>query len=80
MEDNETKKTMRFWIFSGIAAIAASQLPLLFRKKQPKEQEKSQGQEQVQAKQQGNSTIWAVLLLLGAAVAGVILWLFAVKL
>jgi|GEM_PF-6878882 len=32
MGANETKKTMRFWIFSGIVAIVASQLPLLLKK------------------------------------------------
>ncbi|MEJ8545973.1 hypothetical protein [Brevibacillus borstelensis] len=70
MKDNETKKTMRFWIFSGIAAIAASQLPLLFKKKKPKEEEQAQ-------QQQGKRPSWTMLLL-GAAVIGGILWLFAV--
>jgi len=35
VENKDTRRTMRFWIISGIAAIAASQIPLLLRKKRP---------------------------------------------
>lgn len=70
MGNNETKKTMRFWILSGIAAIVASQLPLLFKKKQQQGIDQSK-----QPEQQKKKPRWAMLLL-GAILVGIILWLF----
>lgn len=67
MGDNEAKKTMRFWIISGIAAIAASQLPLLLKKKQPKDDQAQQPQKK--------RPKW-MMFLIGAVLLGVILWLF----
>ncbi|WP_232697435.1 hypothetical protein [Brevibacillus daliensis] len=44
MRTDGNKKTMRFWIFSGIVAIAASQLPLILKNRKQDVQEKQQQQ------------------------------------
>ncbi|GEC89247.1 hypothetical protein [Brevibacillus brevis] len=67
MGNNEAKKTMRFWIFAGIAAIASSQLPLLLKKQQ---QEENQTKEPKKKKSK-----W-MKFLIGAVLFVVILWLF----
>jgi hypothetical protein len=69
MGTNETKKTMRFWIFSGVVAIVASQLPLLLKKKQHDNQ----------AQQQQQKRPWWIKLLIWALIAVTIrfiIWLF----
>lgn len=69
MGSNETKKTMRFWIFSGVVAIFASQLPLLLKKKQHDNQAQHQQQKRP----------WWIKLLIWALIAvtiRIIIWLF----
>lgn len=68
MGNNEAKKSMRFWIITGIAAIAASQLPLLIKKKQRNEEDQPQQQQKKKPK-------W-MMFLIGAFLFGVILWMF----
>ncbi|QRG65197.1 hypothetical protein [Brevibacillus choshinensis] len=68
MGKDEAKKTMRFWIFAGIAAIAASQIPMFLKKGDP--QEDGQTQEQPKKK-----PVW-MKYLIGAVLLGLILWLF----
>ena len=65
---DETKKTMRFWIFAGIVAIAASQIPILL--KTGNQQADEQSQEQHKKKPH-----W-MLFLFGAILLVLILWLF----
>lgn len=76
MGNNEAKKTMRFWIFSGIVAIAASQLPFLVKmKKQQPDSNQSQQQQQQKKKKR---PLW-IKLLFGAVIAviiRIIYWLF----
>jgi drug/metabolite transporter (DMT)-like permease len=73
MGDNEAKKTMRFWIFSGIAAIVASQLPLFIKKR--KQPDSNQSQQQQQRKKR---PLW-IKLLIGAVIGlmiRMIFWLY----
>ncbi len=75
MGTNETKKTMRFWIFSGIVAIVASQLPLFIKKGKQQDSDQSQEQQQQQKKKP-----WWVKLLIWAVIAAairIIVWLFS---
>jgi hypothetical protein len=69
MGSNEARKTMRFWIFSGIVAIAASQIPLYMKKKQ------QPGRNQTEREQRKKRPLWKTFLF-GAAFLGMILWLF----
>ena len=68
MGKNEAKKTIRFWIITGIGAIAASQLPLLIKNKQRNEEDQAQQQQKKKPK-------WTMFLI-GAILLGVILWMF----
>lgn len=71
MATDENKKTMRFWIFSGIVAIVASQLPFIVKKGQQQDSDQSQQQ------QQKGKTKW-IKLLIGVviiAAIGLIFWL-----
>jgi hypothetical protein len=72
MGNNEAKKTMRFWIFSGIVAIVASQLPLFIKKRQQPDSHPSQQQ------QQKKRPLW-IKLLIGAVIGGfirIMFWLY----
>lgn len=63
MGKNETRKTMRFWIFSGVAAILASQLPFMLKKDDQKDNQR-----------QRKKTVRWVMLLVGAILLGIILF------
>ncbi|WP_391557090.1 hypothetical protein [Robertmurraya sp.] len=63
MGKNETRKTMRFWIFSGVAAILASQLPFMLKKDDQKDNQR-----------QRKKIVRWVMLLVGAVLLGVILF------
>lgn len=68
MEKDQSKKTMRFWIFAGIVAIAASQIPMFLKKESHQENDQTQ-------EQQKKKPNWK-LFLVGALLLGAILWLF----
>lgn len=69
MGKDDAKKTMRFWIATGIIAIAASQIPILLKKKEI-HQEDDQTQDRQKKKPK-----WA-LILTGALFVCFLLWLF----
>ena len=68
MRKDETKRTMRFWIVSGIVAIAASQIPLLLRNGRQQEDNHTQDQHKKKPR-------W-VWFLFGAICLVLLLWLF----
>lgn len=68
MGKDETKRTMRFWIISGIVAIAASQIPLLLRNGRQQEDNHTQDQHKKKPR-------W-VWFLFGAICLVLLLWLF----
>jgi len=50
VENNRAKKTMLFWIFTGVVAIVSSQIPMFLHKGQITEQPERQGQPQQKRK------------------------------
>jgi|GEM_PF-2491539 len=72
---NETKKTMRFWIFSGVVAILASQLPLIMKKGQQGDNQTQAQQQECNQTQQKKKLSWWKKLIIGAVVFRIIYWL-----
>ncbi|MFE1625912.1 hypothetical protein ACFLFF_04090 [Brevibacillus reuszeri] len=68
MGKDETKRTMQFWIVSGIVAIAVSQIPLLLRNGRQQEDNHTQDQHKKKPR-------W-VWFLFGAIFLILLLWLF----
>lgn len=68
MAKDDAKKTMRFWILTGIIAIAASQIPMLLKKGIHPEDDPSKDQQKKKPK-------W-MLILMGAVFVCFLLWLF----
>jgi hypothetical protein len=68
MGKDEAKKTMRFWIITGIVAMTAFQIPMLLKKGKP------QADKQME-KQQERHPGW-MMFLIAIGLLGLILWLF----
>ena len=71
MGKDEEKKTMRFWIITGIVAMTAFQIPMLLKKGNPKNQPKGNQMEEQQERHPG----W-MMLLIAIGLLGLLLWLF----
>ncbi|WP_134686177.1 hypothetical protein [Brevibacillus migulae] len=63
MENNRAKKTMLFWIFTGVVAIVSSQIPLYLRQ-QSKQPEESVHQIEQPQKQKGKWWLIAIAAVL----------------
>lgn len=68
MGKDEEKKTMRFWIITGIVAMTAFQIPMLLKKGKP------QADKQMEKKQERHPG-WTIFLI-AIGLLGLLLWLF----